>query len=129
MEAVSIPFLLGGLIDCLAQLIRISEELLQAMLQEVPVMEQNDIDIDADAPDADAPDADAPDADAPDIDASDIISLPDISEISDFESILTAEDDELILEIESSMIYGEDDICDNELIDVDSDIRGASRSD
>lgn len=43
MASGSAPVLIGGLIDCVAQLIRIAEELLQLITQEpVSLVEQND---------------------------------------------------------------------------------------
>ena len=69
MESVSIPALVTGLIDCVAQLIRIAEELLQFVSQEqAPLAQQNDT-------------AEAAAAAAP---ASDEDSLPDLADFSDF---------------------------------------------
>ncbi|XP_041493319.1 putative uncharacterized protein TRPC5OS homolog [Microtus oregoni] len=90
MESVSIPALVAGLIDCVAQLIRIAEELLQFVSQEqAPLAQQNDT---AEAAAAAAP---PPDED----------SLPDLADLSDLESILSVkEDEDLILDMDDTMI-------------------------
>ncbi|XP_007535907.1 putative uncharacterized protein TRPC5OS [Erinaceus europaeus] len=93
MESVSIPVLVSGLVDCVAQLIGIAEELLQAISQEqVPCVEQNDREeqIEED---------ECPEED----------SLPDLADLSDLESILTPrDDDELIFDIGQAMSDIED---------------------
>ncbi|KAK7804938.1 hypothetical protein U0070_015125 [Myodes glareolus] len=90
MESVSIPALVAGLIDCVAQLIRIAEELLQFVSQEqAPSAQQNDT---AEAAAAVAP---PPDED----------SLPDLADLSDLESLLSVkEDEDLILDMDETMI-------------------------
>ena len=90
MESVSIPALVTGLIDCVAQLIRIAEELLQFVSQEqAPLAQQNDT-------------AEAAAAAAP---ASDEDSLPDLADFSDLESmLLVKEDEDLILDFDDTMI-------------------------
>ncbi|XP_075855738.1 putative uncharacterized protein TRPC5OS [Microcebus murinus] len=86
MESVSmsIPLLVGGLIDCVAQLVRIAEELLQLMSQEqVPCTEQ----IEAEAS------------------LLEEGSLPDLADLSDLESILIPLDDEdLMFDIDEVML-------------------------
>ncbi|XP_028629707.1 putative uncharacterized protein TRPC5OS [Grammomys surdaster] len=90
MESVSIPGLVAELIDCVAQLIRIAEELLQFVSQEqAPSLQQN-----ATAEEAEA--AEPP----PEED-----SLPDLAALSDLESILSVkEDEDLILDMDEAMI-------------------------
>ncbi|XP_021009542.1 putative uncharacterized protein TRPC5OS [Mus caroli] len=90
MESVSIPVLVAGLIDCVAQLIRIAEDLLQFISQEqVPSVQQN-----ARAEEAEAA---APPAEED--------SLPDLADLSDLESILSVrEDDDLTLDMDETMI-------------------------
>ncbi|XP_052026794.1 putative uncharacterized protein TRPC5OS [Apodemus sylvaticus] len=90
MESVSIPALVAGLIDCVAQLIRIAEELLQFISQEqVPSVQQN-----ARVEEAEA--AAPPPEEEP---------LPDLAELSDLESILSVgEDEDLILDMDEAMI-------------------------
>ncbi|EHB00367.1 hypothetical protein GW7_20435 [Heterocephalus glaber] len=79
MEPVSIPELTGGLIDCVAQLIRITEEILHFITQQqqVPRLEQNNRveQVEADVAPPDKP------------------SLPDLANFSDLESILSLRDD------------------------------------
>ncbi|XP_006257452.1 putative uncharacterized protein TRPC5OS [Rattus norvegicus] len=90
MESVSIPALVAGLIDCVAQLIRIAEELLQFISQEqAPSVQPN--------PRAEEAEAVAlpPEED----------SLPDLADLSDLESILSVkEDEDLILDMDEAMI-------------------------
>ncbi|XP_012499915.1 PREDICTED: putative uncharacterized protein TRPC5OS [Propithecus coquereli] len=84
MEPVSVPVLVGGITDCVAQLVKIAEELLQFMAQDqVPCTEQ----IGADA---------SPPEEAP---------LPDLANLSDLESILMPMDDEdLMFDIDEVML-------------------------
>lgn len=98
MESVSIPALVAGLIDCVAQLIRIAEELLQFVSQEqAPLAQQNDT---AEAAAAVGP---PPDED----------SLPDLADLSDLESLLSVkEDEDLILDMDETMI-DMTDICED----------------
>ncbi|XP_038172814.1 putative uncharacterized protein TRPC5OS [Arvicola amphibius] len=90
MESVSIPALVVGLIDCVAQLIRIAEELLQFVSQEqAPLAQQNGA-------------AEGAEAAAP---PSDEDSLPDLADLSDLESILSVkEDEDLMLDLDETMI-------------------------
>ncbi|XP_055460976.1 putative uncharacterized protein TRPC5OS [Psammomys obesus] len=90
MESVSIPSLVAGLIDCVAQLIRIAEELLQFISQEqAPSVQQN---VRAEEAEAVAP---PPGEDF----------LPDLADLSDLESILSVrEDEDLILDMDETMI-------------------------
>ncbi|XP_054436332.1 putative uncharacterized protein TRPC5OS [Pteronotus mesoamericanus] len=104
MDAASIPVLVGGLVDCLAQLIIIAEEILQLMSQEqVPCVEQNDA---AEQPGADS----APPEEASRQGAA---LLPDLANLPDLESILTPkEEEELMFDIDQAMLdveslYGE----------------------
>ncbi|XP_006732612.1 putative uncharacterized protein TRPC5OS [Leptonychotes weddellii] len=108
MEPVSVPVLVAGLVDCVAQLIRIAEELLQLISQEqVPCVEQNDraeeIEVDASPPEE--------------------ASLPDLAELSDLESILTPrEDEDLILDIDQAMLDIED-LYEDVLSSINNDLR------
>ncbi|XP_065757068.1 putative uncharacterized protein TRPC5OS [Phocoena phocoena] len=79
MESVSTPVVVGGLVDCVAQLIRIAEELLRLISQEpVPCEEQDDR-------------AEQIETDAP---LSEEASLPDLADLPDLGSILTQREDE-----------------------------------
>ncbi|XP_041597183.1 putative uncharacterized protein TRPC5OS [Vulpes lagopus] len=108
MEPVSIPELVGGLVDCVAQLIRIAEELLQLISQEqIPCREQNDraehMEADASSPEEG--------------------SLPDLSDFSDLESILTPrEDEDLIFDIDQAMLDIED-LYEDVLSGINEDLR------
>ncbi|XP_045393474.1 putative uncharacterized protein TRPC5OS [Lemur catta] len=84
MESVTVPVLVGGFIDCIAQLIRIAEELLQLMSQEqVPCAEQ----VGADA---------SPPEEA---------SLPDLADTIDLESVLAPiEDEDLLFDVDEIML-------------------------
>lgn len=90
MEAVSFPVLLARIVDCVAQLEKIAEEILQIILQEqVPCAEQNDI--------------------AEEMEASlslpDEASLPALPVLSDLDSILTPrEDEDLMFDIDQAML-------------------------
>ncbi|XP_031224819.1 putative uncharacterized protein TRPC5OS [Mastomys coucha] len=90
MESVSIPAMVAGLIDCVAQLIRIAEELLQLIGQEqVPSVQQNA------RPEEEGAAAPPPDED----------TLPDLADLSDLESILSIkEDEDLIIDMDEAMI-------------------------
>ncbi|XP_061033875.1 putative uncharacterized protein TRPC5OS [Eubalaena glacialis] len=90
MESVSIPVLVGRLVDCIAQLIGIAEELLQLISQEpVPCEEQDDR-------------AEQIETDVP---LSEEASLPDLPDLSDLESILTRrEDEDLTLDTDQAML-------------------------
>ncbi|XP_022412444.1 putative uncharacterized protein TRPC5OS [Delphinapterus leucas] len=79
MESVSTPVVVGGLVGCVAQLIRIAEDLLRLISQEpVPCEEQDDR-------------AEQIETDAP---LSEEASLPDLVDLPDLESILTQREDE-----------------------------------
>ncbi|XP_016054027.1 PREDICTED: putative uncharacterized protein TRPC5OS [Miniopterus natalensis] len=108
MEAVPIPVLVGGLVDCVAQLIRIAEEILQLISQEqVPCAEQNDV-------------AEQIEAGAP---HSEEDPLPDLADLSDLESILTPrEDEDLVFDIDQAMLDIEN-IYDDVLSGVNDDLR------
>ncbi|KAG8510661.1 putative uncharacterized protein TRPC5OS [Galemys pyrenaicus] len=88
MESVSVPVLVSGLVDCIAQLIKIAEELLQLISQErVPFVEQNDR--------AEQIEAGPPEE----------ASLPDLADFLDLESILTPrEDEDLIFDLDEAML-------------------------
>ncbi|GAB1303192.1 Putative uncharacterized protein TRPC5OS homolog [Apodemus speciosus] len=92
MESVSIPALVAGLIDCVAQLIRIAEELLQFISQEqVPSVQQNPRVEEAQAAAPPPPPEEEP--------------LPDLADLSDLESLLSVgEDEDLILDMDEAMI-------------------------
>ena len=107
MESASAPVLIGGLIDCVAQLIRIAEELLQLISQEqVPCMEQND-------EARETEDAVFPE-EAP---------LPDLANLPDLESILTPrEDEDLLFDVDQVMLeMGE--LYEQQLSSVNDDLR------
>lgn len=89
MESASAPVLIGGLIDCVAQLIRIAEELLQFISQEqVPCMEQND-----------------EARETEDALSSEEAPLPDLANLPDLESILTPrEDEDLLFDVDQVML-------------------------
>nr|XP_012386541.1 putative uncharacterized protein TRPC5OS [Dasypus novemcinctus] len=109
MESVSIPVLIGGLVDCVAQLIRIAEELLQLLSQEqqVPYVEQNDRDEQIET------DASPPNETA----------LPELAELSDLDSVLTPrEDEDLILDIDQAML-DIDDLYEDVLSGINDDLR------
>ncbi|XP_015353444.1 putative uncharacterized protein TRPC5OS [Marmota marmota marmota] len=106
MGSESIPILVGGLVECVAQLIRIAEELLLSISQEqqVPCEERNDRteQIGADASPPEEP------------------SLPDLGDLSDLESILSLQEDEdLILDIDQAMI-DVDELCEDVLSDINN---------
>lgn len=107
MESVSIPILVGRLVDCVAQLIRIAEELLQLISQEqVPYVEQDDR--------AEQRETDASPEEA---------SLPDLADLSDLESILTPrEDEELIFDIDQAVL-DIDELHENVLSGINDDLR------
>ncbi|XP_069895994.1 putative uncharacterized protein TRPC5OS [Dipodomys merriami] len=88
MEARSIPALVSGLVECVAQLIRIAEELLQFISQEHQVPYPG-------------PSGEGEASSAP----SEEIPLPDLADLSDLESILSLkEDEDLILDIDEAML-------------------------
>ncbi|XP_030162183.1 putative uncharacterized protein TRPC5OS [Lynx canadensis] len=95
MESVSIPVLIDGLVDCIAQLIRIAEELLQLIAREqMPCAGQNG------AAQVMGEAASSPQEED---------TLPELAELSDLESILTPrEDEDLILDIDQAMLDIED---------------------
>ncbi|XP_052593655.1 putative uncharacterized protein TRPC5OS [Peromyscus eremicus] len=90
MESVSIPSLVTGLIDCVAQLIRIAEELLHFISQEQAALAQQNGMVEEAAAVVPPPEED---------------SLPDLADLSDLESILSVKGDEdLILDMDEAMI-------------------------
>ena len=90
MASASASVLIDGLIDCVAQLIQIAEELLKLITQElVPCVEQND------------------GAEEPEVDAflSEEASLPDLADLLDLESILTPrEDEDLLFDVDQGLL-------------------------
>ncbi|XP_048214609.1 putative uncharacterized protein TRPC5OS homolog [Perognathus longimembris pacificus] len=95
MEARSTPTLVSGLVECIAHLIRIAEELLQFISQEhqVPYPVPSRLGEEAILP------------------ASEEVPLPDLADLSDLESILSlkavnnaTEDEDLILDIDEAML-------------------------
>ncbi|XP_019656385.1 putative uncharacterized protein TRPC5OS [Ailuropoda melanoleuca] len=108
MEPVSIPVLIAGLVDCVAQLIRVAEELLQLISQEqAPFVEQNGS-------------AEQIEMDAPSPEES---SLPDLADFSDLESILVPrEEEDLILDIDQAMLDIED-LYEDVLSGINDDLR------
>ncbi|XP_006215495.1 putative uncharacterized protein TRPC5OS [Vicugna pacos] len=102
MESVSIPDVVGGLVNCVAQLVRIAEEILQFISQgQMPCVEQNDR---AEPIETDS----SPSEEA---------SLPDLAAFSDLESILTPrEDEDLIFDVDQAMLNIDEDQA---MLDVD----------
>ncbi|XP_010601392.1 putative uncharacterized protein TRPC5OS [Fukomys damarensis] len=91
MQTVSVPALVAGLIDCIAQLTRIAEEILHFISQgqPFPCVEQDNREEQAEA-------EEAPPEEAP---------LPDLANFSDLESILSLrEDDELVLDVDQALL-------------------------
>ncbi|XP_007115243.1 putative uncharacterized protein TRPC5OS [Physeter macrocephalus] len=90
MESVSSPVLVGRVVDCIAQLIGIAQELLRLISQErVPCEEQDDR-------------AEQIETDAP---PSEEASLPDLADLSDLESILMQrEDEDLTFDTDQAML-------------------------
>ncbi|KFO23913.1 putative uncharacterized protein TRPC5OS homolog [Fukomys damarensis] len=91
MEPVSVPVLVGGLTGCVAQLIRIAEEILHFISQEqqIPHLEQNKTveQVEADG---------APPKEAP---------LPDLANFSDIESILSLrQNEDLVPDIDQALL-------------------------
>lgn len=109
MESVSIPVLIGGLVDCIAQLIRIAEALLRLIAQErMPRAEQNDRAEEMGGAATSPVEED---------------TLPDLAELSDLESILTPrEDEDLILDIDQAMLDVED-VYEDVLSSINDDLR------
>ncbi|XP_077014661.1 putative uncharacterized protein TRPC5OS homolog [Tamandua tetradactyla] len=109
MESVSILILGGGLVDCVAQLIRIAKDLFQLSSQEqlVPSVEQNDREEQREE------DSSPPDKPA----------LPEFTELSDFDSVLTPrEDEDLILDTYQAML-DVDDLYEDGLSSINNDLR------
>ncbi|KAF6091707.1 TRPC5 opposite strand [Phyllostomus discolor] len=95
MEPAPIPVLVGGLVDCLAQLIIIAEEILQVMSQEqVPCVEQSDGAEQIEADSAPSEEAALPD----------LASLPDLANLPELELILTPREEELMFDIDQAML-------------------------
>ncbi|XP_015975403.1 putative uncharacterized protein TRPC5OS [Rousettus aegyptiacus] len=109
MEAVSVPALVGGLVDCVAQLIKIAEEILQLISQEqVPFVEQNHTAEQA----------------AANPSSSEETSLPDLPDLSDLESILTPrEDEDLMFDIDQAMLDTEN-LYEDVLSSINDDLTG-----
>ncbi|XP_077002629.1 putative uncharacterized protein TRPC5OS [Tamandua tetradactyla] len=110
MESVSIPVLVSGLIDCVAQLIRIAEELLQLISQEQQAYYAGR-NVRVEQRETDPP----PPEDA---------ASPELVELSDLDSILTPRDDEdLIFDIDEAML-DMDDLYEDVLSDINNDLKG-----
>lgn len=107
MESASAPVLIGGLIDCVAQLIRIAEELLQVISQvQVPCMEQKD---------------EAKETE--DAFVSEEPPLPDLADLPDLESILTPrEDEDLVFDVDQVMLEMSE-LYEQQLNSVDDELR------
>ncbi|XP_006837734.1 PREDICTED: uncharacterized protein LOC100288395-like [Chrysochloris asiatica] len=97
MESVLIPVLLGGLVNCVAQLITIAEEHKMTQEQQRPSNEQNDREeeMNRDAPPPEEP------------------PLPDLT---------PRDDEDLILDIDQAML-AMDDFCDDSLCGIIDDLR------
>ncbi|XP_004064775.1 putative uncharacterized protein TRPC5OS [Gorilla gorilla gorilla] len=110
MDSVSIHVLIDGLVACVAQLIRIADELLQFILQvqEVPYVEENGR--------AEETEADAPLPEEP--------SLPDLPDLSDLDSILTPrEDEDLMFDIDQAML-DMDNLYEDTVSGINDDLTG-----
>ncbi|XP_008839799.1 putative uncharacterized protein TRPC5OS [Nannospalax galili] len=95
MESVSVPTLVSGLIDCMSQLIRVAEELLQFLSQEQQALSAQQNGSAEEGGACASP--------------SDEDSLPDLAEFSDLESILSVkEDDDLVVDMDEAMIDAND---------------------
>ncbi|XP_012307191.1 putative uncharacterized protein TRPC5OS [Aotus nancymaae] len=108
MDPTLVPVLMDGLIACLAQLIRIANELLQFIIQqqEVPYVEENgraeEIDVDAPPPEE--------------------ASAPDLPNLSDLDSILTPTADEhLMLDVDQAILEM-DSLCEDAVTDKNDDL-------
>ncbi|XP_036161902.1 putative uncharacterized protein TRPC5OS [Myotis myotis] len=114
MESLSIPELISGLIDCVAQLIRIAEEILQLFSQEqVPCVEQNEI----------AEQNEAAEQVEVDSSPSEEGSLPDLADFSDLESILTVrEEEDLMFDVDQAM-FDMENVYDDVLAGINDDLR------
>ncbi|XP_078219717.1 putative uncharacterized protein TRPC5OS [Callithrix jacchus] len=91
MDSTSVSVLMDGLIACVAQLIRIANELLQLIIQqqEIPYVEENRT---AEETEADAP----PPEEA---------SASDLPNLSDLDSILTpTENEDLMFDVDQVML-------------------------
>lgn len=100
------PLLVGGLIDCVAQLIRIAEEILQLISQgqQIPRGEENNRVVQVEA------EATPPDE----------ASLPDLANFSDLESILSLrEDEDMVFDIDQAL-FDIGDINEDLLPDMDN---------
>ncbi|KAM8752398.1 uncharacterized protein TRPC5OS [Rhynchonycteris naso] len=108
MEAVPIPVLVSGIVDCVAQLIRIAEEILRLISQEqAPCVEQNNI-------------IEQTIAEQP---LSEESSLPDLANFSDLESILAPREDEnLMFDVDQAMSDMEN-LCEDALLDINDDLK------
>lgn len=108
MESLSIPELISGLVDCVVQLIRIAEEILQLFSQEqVPCVQQNEV------------------AEQVEVDSSPSEEdlLPDLADLSDLESILTVrEEEDLMFDIDQAMLDIEN-AYDDVLAGINDDLR------
>ncbi|XP_008055378.1 putative uncharacterized protein TRPC5OS [Carlito syrichta] len=108
MESMSIPVLVGGLVECVAQLMRIAEGILQLISQEqVPYVGQNDRTEQIEA----------------DVSPPEESSLPDLADLSDLESILTPRDNEdLVFDIDQVML-DIDDLYEDTFSGMNGDLR------
>lgn len=90
MEVVSAPVLLAKPVDCVAQLIKIAEEILQIISHEqVHCVEQNDMAEQTETNPSHSKEA----------------SVPDLPDLSDLDSILTPrEDEDLMFDIDQAML-------------------------
>ncbi|XP_014650844.1 putative uncharacterized protein TRPC5OS [Diceros bicornis minor] len=107
MESMPISVLVDGLVDCVAQLTRIAEELLQLISQEqVSCVEQNDR-------------AEQIGADAY---AFEEASLPDLADLSDLESILAPREDEDLFDVDQAMLDA-DELHEDVLSGINEDLK------
>ncbi|KAL0588602.1 putative uncharacterized protein TRPC5OS [Plecturocebus cupreus] len=108
MDSSSASVLMDGLIDCIAQLIRIANELLRLIGQQrqVPYVEENGR---AEEREADEP----PPEEA---------SAPDLPNLLDLDSILTpTEDEDLMFDVDQAMLEM-DSLCEDAVSDINPDL-------
>uniref|UniRef100_A0A671G5Y6 TRPC5 opposite strand n=1 Tax=Rhinolophus ferrumequinum TaxID=59479 RepID=A0A671G5Y6_RHIFE len=109
IEAVSAPVLLAKPVDCVAQLIKIAEEVLQIILHEqVHCVEQNDMAEQTEAHPCPSKEA----------------SVPDLPDLSDLDLILTPrEDEDLIFDIDQATLDTEN-FYEDALSGINDDLSG-----
>ncbi|XP_053436270.1 putative uncharacterized protein TRPC5OS [Nycticebus coucang] len=108
MDYPSFAFLLSGLIDCITQLLAITEELLRLMAEQQIPTEQNDKEENMETEPSPSPEES---------------SLPDLANLSDLETILESRNDEdLLFDIDEIML-GLDEVYDDTLAAANDQLR------